>query len=117
MAETALVDGCAWAKFQAICRAQGGLREPPRASLVHAFEAVRSGRVAGIDNRKLARVAKLAGAPGAKAAGIALHARVGDRIEPGEPLFSIHAETPGELAYAMDYVTRAGDILQLVEGD
>ena len=113
MAAAALADGRAWRKFQAICEAQGGMREPPRPSLTHVVEAPMSGRVAGFDNRRLARVAKLAGAPSDKAAGLDLHVRVGDAVERGQPLFTLHAEAPGELAYALDYLEKQEDIVIL----
>jgi thymidine phosphorylase len=56
-----------------------------------------------INNRTLARLAKLAGAPDDKAAGVEMHVRLGDEIAAGEPLMTVHAETDGELAYALDY--------------
>jgi thymidine phosphorylase len=103
-AEDVLESGAAWRKFQAICEAQGGMRTPQVAYHQRPVTAVTSGNVLSIDNRRLAKAAKLAGAPGAKAAGLELHARLGDRVEMGAPLFTLHAETPGELAYALDYI-------------
>jgi len=103
LAAEVLGGGRAWRKFQEICEAQGGMRLPPVAPFRHAFPAGRSGAVLGIDNRRLARVAKLAGAPHAPCAGLDLHVRVGDFVERGQPLFTVHAATPGELAYALDY--------------
>jgi thymidine phosphorylase len=66
----ALDDGCALAKFLAICEARGGLREPPVARFSDVVLAPCAGIVASIDNRRLARAAKLAGAPRDPAAGI-----------------------------------------------
>ena len=108
-----LADGRAWTKFEAICAAQGGLRTPPRASHIHPLVASRAGRVVHINNRKLSRLAKLAGAPDAKAAGIHMGVRLGDEIDRGQPLLHIHAETPGELAYALDYAAQAGDVIEV----
>ena len=113
MAGAALADGRAWRKFQAICAAQGGMREPPRSSISHVVEAQASATVAGFDNRRLARLAKLAGAPSDKAAGLDLHVRIGDRVERGQPLFTVHAEAPGELAYALEYLARQTGIVVL----
>ncbi|OUM00426.1 thymidine phosphorylase family protein [Variovorax sp. JS1663] len=99
-----LDSGAAWDKFQAICEAQGGLREPGVAPLREPIVAERTGYVCGIDNRRLARIAKLAGAPGAPAAGLVLHVRLGDPVERGMPLFTLYAQAPGELAYARSYL-------------
>ncbi len=108
-----LDQGHAWRKFQAICEAQGGMREPPRARFTHDVEARRAGRIASIDNRRLARIAKLAGAPRAAAAGLDLHTQVGyDRVA-GEPLFTLHADSPGELDYALAYATANPDVITL----
>ena len=109
-----LESGAALRKFEAICRAQGGLREPPRAPLTHAVNAVRGGLCAALDNRRLARVAKLSGAPRAPSAGIDLHVRLGQRVESGAPLYTVHAEAPGELEYALAYAAQHPDIV-LVE--
>lgn len=113
MALATLADGSAWRKFQAICEAQGGLRVPPRSTHRYPVTADRAGRVALIDNRLLARVAKLAGAPLATAAGVELHTPVGHEVARGEPLFTVHAQTPGELAYALDYVKKYNKIIYL----
>lgn len=104
IAHRLLASGAAWAKFQAICEAQGGLREPTSSHLREPVLAQRDGLVRAIDSRRLARVAKLAGAPTAPAAGLELHVRLGDRVEKGMPLFFLHAEAPGELNYALEYL-------------
>lgn len=103
-ARDVLQSGRAWAKFQQICEAQGGIREPGRAPHRHSIVAPRAGTVQAIDNRLLARAAKLAGAPKAAVAGLEVHARLGQAVEKGQPLFTLHAAAPGELAYALTYV-------------
>lgn len=103
-ATEALECGRALAKLEDICEAQGGRREPPSSAHRHPCESPAAGRVAAIDNRRLARAAKLAGAPTAPSAGAEIHVRIGDDVAPGQPLFTLHAETPGELAYARAYV-------------
>ena len=110
MAESTLTDGRAWQKFQAICAAQGGMREPPQAARRHEMTATDAGEVVSIDNRRLARVAKLAGAPGAAAAGLELHVKLGDHVDAGQVLYTIHAETAGELNYAREFALTNGII-------
>ncbi|MCV2865532.1 thymidine phosphorylase family protein [Defluviimonas sp. WL0075] len=104
MAAQTLASGQAWAKFQAICEAQGGMRVPPVADHRKPVLATRSGRVSALDNRKIARAARLAGAPVSKAAGLEMHIRLGDTVEAGQPLFTLHASASGELNYALDYI-------------
>lgn len=108
-----LDDGRAWNKFQRICAAQGGLREPPQAPYAHPLLASQTGRIARIDNRKLARLAKLLGAPDNPAAGVDLQARLGDPIDVGEPLLHLHAQTYAMLDYALAYARQAGGIFQI----
>jgi thymidine phosphorylase len=109
-----LDSGTAWAKFQAICEAQGGLHEPPVAPLQEPAFASMDGFVCAIDSRRLARLAKLAGAPAAPAAGLELHVKLGDRVERGTPLFTLHTQTQGELAYALEYL-RAHSLIETEE--
>jgi thymidine phosphorylase len=113
LATQAIDSGRAWAKFQRICEAQGGMRVPPVSRQRQPLLAERPGQVHAIDNRRIARLAKLAGAPDAKAAGVDLHARVGDLVAAGQPLCTVHADTPGELAYAFDYAAANRDIIAI----
>jgi thymidine phosphorylase len=110
-----LADGRAWTKFQRICEAQGGMREPPRSRHRHPLLAGRAGRVAEIDNRRIAKLAKLAGAPDAKAAGVELHVKLGSKVSAGESLCTLHAEAPGELAYALQYASANPGIIGIDE--
>ncbi len=114
-AEYALASGQALAKFLAICEAQGGFREPTQAPYRHEVVADRDGIVAALDNRRLAKVAKLSGAPVSATAGVECAARIGHAIRRGEPLFIVHAATPGELDYALAYVASQPSIIRLEE--
>ena len=113
LARAVLDDGRAWRKFQAIALAQGGLREPVVARQYHVIEADAAGTVARIDNRRLARIAKLAGAPRAPGAGVDLLAAVGSCVQARQPLYAVHAESPGELAYALDYARRQAGVIEM----
>lgn len=114
-AETLLASGAAWRKFQEICEAQGGMHTPPRAALTREVRAERDGTCLAIDNRRIARVAKLAGAPRAAAAGVELQVSVGEPVLRGQPLYTIHAEAPGELDYSLAYALSQHDIFSLGE--
>ena len=101
MAEEALTSGRAWTKFQRICAAQGGMREPPVAPLTRSLAAPHSGIITHINNRKISRLAKLAGAPDDKAAGVEILARLGEQVTAGAPLVIVHerggAVTPRDI--------------------
>ena len=115
LATAVLDDGRAWRKFQEICEAQGGMREPPVARHRQGVVAQRSGCVITIDNRRLARIAKLAGAPKTPCAGIDLHVQIGEFVERGQPLFTLHADSPGALAYAAEYASSQADTVHVIE--
>ena len=114
MATAVLEDGRAWQKFQAICEAQGGLREPPVAAHQQPVTARHGGTVIAIDNRRLARIAKLAGAPTSACAGIHMGVQLGAVVERGQPLFTLHAATPGELAYALEYASTQAEAVHVM---
>jgi thymidine phosphorylase len=112
-ATSCLASGRAWQRFQAICNAQGGLRTPGRAAYRQAVPAPHPGQVTCIDNRRLSRVAKLAGAPASPLAGLTLDVHLGNTVVAGQALFTLHAQSPGELAYAMEYVSRHPSIIRV----
>jgi thymidine phosphorylase len=89
------------------------MRVPPVSRQRQPILAERPGQVGAIDNRRIARLAKRAGAPDDKAAGVDLHVRVGDLITAGQPLCTVHAEAPGQLAYALDYAAANRDIIAI----
>lgn len=104
IARDILDSGRALEKMQAIIRAQGekpfDLDDPELAP--HRFEvlAPQAGVVTAIDNLRLARIARLAGAPKARGAGVDLLARIGDRVEQGQPLYRVHAAYRSEHGFA-----------------
>lgn len=113
IAKSILESGQALKKFEAICEAQGGMKEIPKAAYTHTIESKHSGVIRSIDNRHVATIAKLAGAPDAKAAGIGLLVKLGDAVQKSQPLFKIYAETKGQLHYALDFFRQGHDIFQI----
>jgi AMP phosphorylase len=59
------------------------------------------GRVLWIANAEIAAVAKEAGAPQDKGAGIRLHRKIGHPVKRGEKLFTIHSDNAGKLESAL----------------
>lgn len=115
VARAALDDGRAWRTFQRICAEQGGLRDVPMARHREVVVAERPGIVAAVDNRLLARVAKLAGAPKDATAGVDVHVQLGRRVDRGEPLFTVQAAAAGELGYALGFARSRGPIYDVRE--
>ena len=113
LAKALLESGVALKKFLAICEAQGGFKEPLIAPLTHDILATQNGRVVEIDNRNLAKIAKLAGAPHDATAGIEFFANVGAMIKKGEVLYRIHAETQGALDYSRTYALTMPSIIKM----
>ncbi len=105
--------GTAWEKFRNICNAQGGFRHPPVAPYRYALVASHTGKVTRIDNRILAKIAKLAGAPADPAAGVEIYAKLGDQVECQDVLIMIHAENAGELNYAVEYLNEHPQVIEL----
>jgi thymidine phosphorylase len=115
VAASLLDNGAALNKFLAICEAQGGFSEPATADFRRPVQAIRGGRVGDVDNRRLAKIAKLAGAPGSAKAGIDCRTRIGDVVRAGDTLFEVHARSLGELEYALEYAAAHPDIFALAD--
>jgi thymidine phosphorylase len=108
IARDILDSGRALAKMHSIIDAQG--RQEKRfepGQLVLDVCADSSGAVTAIDNFQMARIARMAGAPLDKGAGVDLLKKLGDRVEKGEPLYRVHAHFPADFRFARS----------LIEGD
>jgi thymidine phosphorylase len=98
-----LASGAALAAMERLIAAQG--RPPVEARLgplCHEVSAPGDGKVAAIDCHLIARIARLAGAPMDKGAGIDLLRKVGDAVGRGEPLYRIHATSRTGLDFACE---------------
>ncbi len=109
-----LESGEAYEKFMAICLAQGRFSEPKTAPYFHKVHAPKKGTLIRIDNRKIAKLAKLSGAPKFKASGVLLNVHLGNTIKKGELLYTLYAEAEGELKYALDYQKTQTDIMTII---
>jgi thymidine phosphorylase len=103
LARDLLESGRAWERMQAIVNAQGAQDwPPPEARLQHQVGASAAGSVEAIDNLQIAHIARLAGAPMDKSAGIDIHRKLGDPVHQGEPLYTIYAEFQADFKFALD---------------
>jgi thymidine phosphorylase len=96
-----LNSGAALAKMHRLMAAQGAAPESPTlGALTRDMPAPHDGVVVAIDCLRLARIARLAGAPMDKGAGVDLFKRIGDPVERGEPLYRIHAAFEADFRFA-----------------
>jgi pyrimidine-nucleoside phosphorylase len=116
-----LTDGSALRKFAQLIEAQSGdpsvVRDPgllPTAPVQRAIPAREPGRVAAIDALEIGLAGKSLGAGRDRkeaaidlAVGIVLHKKVGDAVQPGEPLATVHARTDGAAQQVADRVAAA----------
>ncbi len=102
-----LESGRAHAKFLEIVAAQGGNPEgrstdlgpgPCSADVV----AGGAGKVSAISNKAVIAIAKAAGAPADKGAGLLFHRKCGDVVAKGDVLFTVYAEKEDKLADAIE---------------
>ena len=104
IARDILDSGRALARMQALIEAQGSRHfdpeHPELGPLTLEVRAERAGVVVGIDNLQIARIARLAGAPKVRGAGVDLMHKLGDAVQPGELLYRVHAANPSDLAFA-----------------
>jgi pyrimidine-nucleoside phosphorylase len=121
MAEKAIADGSAFEKFRVLVEAQGGdvsyVDDPsrfPDAKFIEVVKAPRSGSISEINARGVGEAAVALGAGREKksdpidhAVGFVIHKKVGDVIEKGEALFTIHANDEHRLAEAREAVLAA----------
>jgi len=105
LAEDAIVSGKAWQKFRQLIEAQGGNiryidapEQLPEAHIVEPVLASRDGYLARVQADEIGMaVVGLGGGREKKgdlidhAVGLVMHSKVGDHVEAGQPLFTIHA--------------------------
>lgn len=101
LARDLLESGRALKKMQDIIELQGkNTLEPSAAQFLYPVLASKAGWVTAIDNLQIARIARMAGAPMDKTAGIQLHKKINDRVEADEPLYTIYAEFPADFNFS-----------------
>jgi AMP phosphorylase len=107
LAQDILQKGKALEKFRQIIEIQGGDPNVKSGDIMpgeHQFvvNAPSSGYVIEMNNQSLISLARIAGAPHDPGAGILLHAKKGNLIKAGEPLFTIYAERSWRLQKAIE---------------
>ncbi|MBN2014804.1 MAG: AMP phosphorylase [Candidatus Altiarchaeota archaeon] len=115
VAEKILRSGKAKEKMKEIIEAQGGNPEVKPEDIEIAKKKMtiiseHKGRVRYIDNKLISAIARAAGAPRVKSAGLYLHTSIGDKIDVGDPLFTIYSTSKGRLKEASDLAYKLAPI-------
>ena len=117
--------GAAFAKFKEVAALQGAdvstlddVSKLPRASIVRPFPASSSGYLAKVDAESIGRAVLVLGGNRQKtddiidyAVGTSGLAKIGDRVERGQPLVTLHANSEDRLAQALTYIQQAFTIV------
>jgi pyrimidine-nucleoside phosphorylase len=121
MAEKSIADGSAFEKLRVLVQAQAGdvsyvddTAKFPRSEYIEVVESPRNGHLAEIQARSVGEAAVTLGAGRAKksdpvdhAVGFIIHHKVGDKVEKGEPLFTVHANDKTKLVEACEAILAA----------
>ncbi len=121
LASETLASGAAWRKFRELVEAQGGdvryVDEParlPQARLIEPVPAPRGGYLVSVNAAEVGKaVVELGGGreeindPIDHSVGVLVHHKVGDSVQKGTPLFTVHANDETKLAAARERVLAA----------
>lgn len=106
-AKEILESGKAYKKFKEIVKEQGGSLEKRQNLGTSKYKKVvlseMNGKIKKINNKKINFLARIAGCPADKKAGIFLHKKKGENIKKGNPLITIFSESKYRLKNAEDY--------------
>jgi len=112
LAREILDSGRALAKMEAIMAAQGPAPEVVKeGGLTREVCAPADGTVVNIDCARMNHIARLAGCPMDKGAGIDLFVRPGERVRKGDPLYRIHAVRAADFGFATAAAEEGGGIV------
>ena len=104
MAREILESGKALEKFKEMIKAQGGKiyssDKVPTAPYTKEFKAGADGVIDELNTKLLTKIARIAGSPSNKTAGLMLYKLVGEKVKEGDLLFTIHAENKEKLIAA-----------------
>ena len=116
MAEEMIDSGRAIKKLREIIEAQGGNPAIKPEDLPVGPESVKvrsqqAGKVFWLSTDDIVRIAREAGAPKEKGAGVVLHAKLGDDVHKNGVLFEIYAERPSKLESALELAGQLSPIV------
>ena len=104
VAKELLDSGKALKKMNQIINAQGKQKPLKIAPFTSIITAPKTGRITAIDNEIIAKIARIAGAPDDKAAGLFIHKKVNEFVNKNDLLYTIYAESKFKLNLALEVV-------------
>jgi len=115
MAVELVKSGRALEKMKEIIEAQGGdpnvsSEEVPVGKYTYEVVATEDGYVDGVSNRGVVKIARAAGAPYDKGAGLEIFKKKGSRVERGEVLMKIYSEHQWKLERAVKLATKISPV-------
>ncbi len=104
-AKEILESGKAYRKFDEIVREQKGIIFDPEkiklADYKHDVKSKKSGKITGIDNKFISKIAVLVGCPKDKKSGIYLYKHKNDKVKYGDVLYTIYSQSKEHLSFAL----------------
>lgn len=103
-AKEILDSGKAFEKFKQIIKAQGGSLSKSKLKYANFKKDIfskKSGKVTEVDNKKINSLARIAGCPLDKSAGLYIYSHKGDRVKRGDKILTIYAESKPRLREAV----------------
>ncbi len=111
LARETLYSGRALLKFKEIIQAQGGsFKNIKLSKFKKEIISAKSGEIKEIDNKLINSLARIAGCPTDKQAGLYLYKHMGDKIKQGEPVITIYAESNARLLEAEKFYRKSHPI-------
>jgi putative thymidine phosphorylase len=107
MAKSILASGKAFKKFEEIIKAQKGkLRPMKKAKFKKDILVTKSGQIKEMDNKKINSLARIAGCPVYKPAGLYLYFHVGEKVKKKDKLLTIYSQSKSRLKQAVSFYNK-----------
>ncbi|HLD54822.1 MAG TPA: thymidine phosphorylase family protein [Candidatus Nanoarchaeia archaeon] len=115
LAKEIIDSGKALKKFKDIIKAQEGdlnrLKNGDKPIFTKDIHAYKSGKIKLIENKKISSLAKVAGCPSDKFAGIYLYVHLRDKVDKGDKILTLYAESKSRLNQAINFYEEQKPIL------
>jgi AMP phosphorylase len=104
-----LDSGLAYQKMKEIIKAQNGNPEIKIQDLLigpykYSFKSDKSGIISYISNEIISKIARIAGAPSDKSAGIFMNIHYNDFVKKKHELFTVYSKSKDKLDYAVNFL-------------